>query len=168
MTQNIDNNQQKQTQDKELKGIGGWLILIAIGVIISPIRVSISLYQYYKDITPEVFSVLTTPGSELYHILWKPFLIGEFATNLFILVLSLFLVYLFFFKRQQFPKVYIALAIIVPLVLIADGLVGKIVMPNEPIFDPLTAKDLSRSIGALIIWVPYMLMSKRVKNTFVN
>ena len=170
MAETIDNNQQSQTQlqNSGPKGLKGWLVLVAIGVIISPIRVSASLYLYYKEFTPEIFSALTTPGTEVYHKLWLPFIVGEFAANLLILILSIFLVYLFFFKRKPFPKVYIALAIIVPLVLGIDALVGKIVMPNEPYFDATGAKEFGRSIVALIIWVPYMLLSERVKNTFVN
>ncbi|HCK0618515.1 hypothetical protein CGI93_23190 [Vibrio parahaemolyticus] len=51
--------------------IGGWLILIAIGVVIAPVRL-----LYFVGVTyPSIFidgtwEVLTTYGSEIYSPLW--------------------------------------------------------------------------------------------------
>jgi len=42
------------------------------------------------------------------------------------------------------------------------------VFPSEPMFDPETIKEFARSLVACVIWVPYMLISKRVKATFVE
>ena len=41
-------------------------------------------------------------------------------------------------------------------------------MPEEEIFDPDTLNTLIRSIICGIVWVPYMLVSKRVKATFIE
>jgi hypothetical protein len=35
-------------------------------------------------------------------------------------------------------------------------------------FDPETAKEFFRSLISMAIWVPYMLVSQRVKNTFIE
>jgi hypothetical protein len=50
----------------------------------------------------------------------------------------------------------------------ADTWLGSLVLPDEPLLDPDTARELVRSLGGTLIWVPYMLVSKRVANTFVE
>ena len=57
---------------------------------------------------------------------------------------------------------------IISLQVLLDALAIKMVLPNEPIFDPYTVKELFQSIIAASIWVPYMLISKRVEATFVK
>ena len=49
-----------------------------------------------------------------------------------------------------------------------DASLIKVVMPEEEIFDPDTLNTLIRSIICGIVWVPYMLVSKRVKATFIE
>lgn len=39
---------------------------------------------------------------------------------------------------------------------------------DEAMFDPATLKEFARTLIAAVIWVPYMLISKRVKLTFVE
>jgi len=49
-----------------------------------------------------------------------------------------------------------------------DAFAIQLVLPDEPVFDTETTRELYRSIISGIIWIPYMLLSKRVKATFVN
>lgn len=81
--------------DKEtLKGLGGWLILVGIGVVVAPIRL---IYEYgpmyYSIFTDGSFEVLTTPGTEAYNSLWGPLLIGEALGNTFLVLASILFIY---------------------------------------------------------------------------
>ncbi len=156
--------------DKDkLKGLGGWLILVGIGVVISPLRLSYEYGpMYYSIFTDGTFKALTTPGTEFYHSLWGPLLIGEAICNSFLVLASVYLVYLFFTKHYLFPKVYIAIIVFSLFFIPLDAWVGSLVITDEPMFDPATTKELTRSLVAAIIWIPYMLVSKRVKATFVE
>ena len=49
-----------------------------------------------------------------------------------------------------------------------DAWLVTFILPDEPIFDPETKKEFVRTLISSIIWVPYMLVSKRVKATFVE
>lgn len=154
---------------KELKGLRGWLILVGIGVVIGPFRLAYGFGpMYYSIFTDGTFQILTDAGSEAYHPLWGPLLIGEALYNSLMVLVSAYLVYLFFSKHYLFPKVYIATVGISLVFIPLDAWVGSFVITDEPMFDPATAKEFVRTLIGGIIWVPYMLLSKRVKATFVE
>ena len=71
-------------------------------------------------------------------------------------------------KSRDFPKWYIGIAVFSLVYIVADAFAIKLVLPNEPIFDPDTIKELLRSVIMVVVWVPYMLVSKRVKATFIK
>jgi hypothetical protein len=63
------------TVNEEPRGLGGWLILPAISLFVTPIVSAVSFYNDYLPIFREGYwEVLTTPGSEAYHHLWAPFI----------------------------------------------------------------------------------------------
>ena len=155
--------------NKETKGLGGWLILVGIGVVLSPIRLLMTHVPIYKPIFEDgTWEALTTAGSQAYHPAWGPLLIGEIAFNLLMLVASLYLIYLFFSKHYLFPKVFITVVVVSLFFIPLDALLVSRMFPNEPMFDPETAKEFIRTLIAGAIWVPYMLVSKRVKATFIE
>ncbi|MCW8451823.1 DUF2569 domain-containing protein [Legionella quinlivanii] len=154
---------------KNLEGLNGWLILVAIGMVLAPIRIVITLLTTY----PQIFSsgtweALTTKGNEGYNPLWGPIIIGELSINFILLMLLLYLAYLFFSKSRHFPKWFIGIAIFSIVFIVADAFAVKMVAPNEPVFDPDTIREFMHSVMVAVIWVPYMLVSKRVKATFIK
>jgi len=156
-------------EEKNLEGIGGWLILVAIGIIVTPIRLIVLMMSTYPEIfSTGVWEALTTQGGEAYSPLWAPVLIGEILINSGMLLIWLYMAYLFFSKKVVFPKWYIGLVVFSLAFIIADAFAIKLVLPSEPVFDPDTIKELMRSLFMVVVWVPYMLISKRVKATFIN
>ncbi|MCK4816985.1 DUF2569 family protein, partial [bacterium] len=82
-----------------LKGLGGWLILVGIGVVIGPFRLGYEYGPiYYSIFTDGTFEILTTAGTEAYNSLWAPLLIGEAIYNTLMLFASVYLIYLYFMK----------------------------------------------------------------------
>lgn len=153
----------------ELKGLGGWLILVGIGVVIAPIRLLTSFIPVYSPIMKDgAWDALTSPGSLAYHPLWEPLLIAEITYNLAMVAASLYLIYLFFSKHYLFPRFFIGIAIASLIFIPLDAWVVSTIFPSEPMLDPDTAKGLARTVGVSLIWIPYMLVSERVKNTFVE
>lgn len=156
--------------DKDnLKGLGGWLILVGIGVVIAPFRLAYMYGPiYYSIFTDGTFEILTTPGTEYYHSLWGPFLIGEALINSILVFASVYLVYLYFAKHYLFPKVYIAIIVFSLIFIPLDAWVGSFIITDEPMFTPEIIKEFTQTLIGAAIWVPYMLVSKRVKATFVE
>ena len=157
------------TDNNDLKGLRGWLILVGIGVVIAPIRLALELMPLYYDIfTNGSFEVLTTPGSNAYHPMWAPLIMFETVFNSLIILASCYLIYLYFSKHYLFPKVYIAIISLTLIFIPFDAWLLSYVMPDEPIFDAETTKQFVRTLVGAVIWVPYMLISQRVKATFVE
>ena len=157
------------TEDKKLEGLGGWLVLVGLGIVISPLRIIGMVFPVYSEMFSNgSWEVLTTPGNEAYNPLWAPILYGEMAVNGALVVAWIFVAFLFFSKKRVFPKWYIGMLLFTLAFIVADALAIKAVLPNEPVFDPETVKELGRSLVVSLIWIPYMLVSKRVKATFVK
>lgn len=156
-------------EENNLEGISGWLILVAIGIVATPIRIIMLMMATYPQIfSTGIWEALTTQGSAAYHPLWAPILIGEILVNSGMLLVWLYMAYLFFSRKAVFSKWYIGLAFFSLIFIVIDAFAVKIVFPSEPVFDPDTLKELVRSLFMVVVWVPYMLVSKRVKATFIN
>jgi hypothetical protein len=124
--------------------------------------------MYYSIFTDGTFQILTDAGSEYYHPLWGPLLVGEALYNSIMVLASAYLIYLFFSKHYLFPKVYIAIVGVSLVFIPLDAWLGSFVIVDEPMFDPATTREFVRTLIGGIIWIPYMLVSKRVKATFVE
>lgn len=126
----------------ELKGLRGWLILVGIGVVFSPLRLLMTYVPLYTGILNDgTWEVLTSPGSSAYNPFWGPLLVGEMAYNGVMVVLSIVLIYLFFSKHYLFPKVYIALVAVSLVFIPLDAWLVTRILPGEPMFDPQTTKE---------------------------
>ncbi len=155
--------------EEDLKGLKGWLILIGLGLVLSPWRLALQMGPlFYNMFTDGTFEYLTTPGTESYHPLWKPILFFEMIYNGIMILSAFFLAFLFFKKHYLFPRAYIGFTILPVIVVPLDAWLGSLVVTNEAMFDPATLKELIGSLLGAIIWIPYMILSKRVKATFVE
>ena len=150
-------------------GLSGWLVLVAIGLIATPIRLSVALFNTFVPIFRDgTWQTLTTPGSAPYHPMWGPLLIAEIVVTSIFIITSIYLLSLFFRKSWRFPRWYIAFLVANLVFLLVDALAIKLVLPDHPFLDADTARELFRSLVSMAIWIPYLIVSKRVKNTFVR
>lgn len=151
------------------QGIGGWLILIAIGVVLGPIVLLGTTLPIVFDLAAiENWSILTNPNSKSYVPYFVELVIGEMTANALLFIASLWMAVLFFTKHRWFPRVYISYVLASTLILIADTYAVSVVLPDMPAFDEETVRGFISSAITLFIWVPYLLLSRRVKNTFVR
>jgi Protein of unknown function (DUF2569) len=165
----INKSVDEMTKDRNLNGLRGWLILVGLGVIISPIKMILQSFPLYLEMfSGGAFATLTTPGTKAYNPLWAPILLTEITVNSGLFIASIFVAFLFFSKKKLFPKWYISVLLFSLVFILVDALALKLVLPKEPIFDAVTAKEFIRTLIASMIWVPYMLVSKRVKATFIK
>ena len=104
-------------------------------------------------------------------------MISELAANVLMILARLYLIFLFFTKKRLFPRFFIIVMIASPLIIYLDAYFAARIMNEltaglgqaaEEILDSDTTKDFIRALVYACIWSPYMLYSKRVKNTFVQ
>lgn len=153
----------------EPEGLGGWLILPLIGLVISPIRIGLMIATTYLPIFSDgSWEYLTDRNSEGYHPLWGPLLVGEMVFNTFFVMYSLFLLVLFFMKHAWFPRAIIIFYLSNLLFIVADAAVVGMVPGLGLEVDGEVTQEIVRGLVGTAIWVPYFLVSRRVKNTFVR
>jgi Protein of unknown function (DUF2569)/GYF domain 2 len=154
-------NSQQQT-DPKLTGIGGWLILVALGQIFGPIRLLVSIAQYYSTLDSNIIGKLPVTFA------------GEAVINFFVLVLSIYTAVLFFRKSKRFPRFFVyeilAAIFLVPLdaMWIAVAASMETGQSAEQLFQ-IEPSEIGQTIAAAIIgsvWILYIFKSKRVANTF--
>jgi hypothetical protein len=156
-------------ETKSYEGIGGWLILPLIGLFIVPIRISLLVFRDLVPIFIEGhWNVLTTPGSSAYHPFWAPLIIFECAGNAIFIIFSIVLLVFFFRKSRLLPKLIISFLILNLLFVAGDFFLADLIPAVAEQSNSHSATELGRGIIGAIIWVPYFLLSKRVKQTFVR
>jgi len=126
-------------QDKGPKGIGGWLILPTIGLILSALVFAYGTLSFLVYISEE--------GAYFMFLLY-----GSIA------FLSIYSLILLFRKKKAFPTV----AIITLWAGVGFVLIMSWLFPEEGY------GDIFPTLIGVIIWTWYFRVSKRVKNTFVK
>ncbi|WP_376690613.1 DUF2569 domain-containing protein [Wenzhouxiangella sp. EGI_FJ10409] len=151
------------------EGLGGWLILVGIGIVVGPFRMAFIMLETYRELGANgTWEILTTQGSGFYYPELAALIVVEMVVNLAILAASVYVAYLFFTKRRSLPAWYIGVAVFSLVFVLVDAIVVSAMLPDMPLLDSETAREMGRSLIQVCVWVPYMLVSKRVKNTFVN
>jgi len=161
--------EQKMSKEDELKGLGGWLILVGLGVVIGPFRLLFTLVPMYLPFFQDgLWEDYTSPTSNYYVPYFDLFIIGEIALNTMIISACFYLIYLFFSKSYLFPRFFIGVMLATLILIPLDAWLFTLLFPSEEMFDPETTVEFLRSVIYGAIWIPYMLVSKRVKATFVE
>jgi hypothetical protein len=138
----------------EPRGIGGWLILVMLGLVIAPFFALGALGQGFTFLANDM-----TSGVRI-------FVISIIIFNLSMMIAWIVAAIRFFKRKRSFPKFFI-------MVLMIDFL-GVLIFTfiEAGVFDsPLTwenYKELIRPLVSLLIWAPYIARSKRVRNTFTQ
>lgn len=149
------------------EGLGGWLILVALGLLRSAIVVAASTM---RDLLPvftdgHVWAAFDS-GASTYDPFYGLLVCVELVANVVLVIWPLVLLGLFFAKSRWFPSGYIALVA-------ASFVIHVLDLVAAQSLDLMAEGEFARGMLGLAplvvsaaIWIPYMLVSKRVKNTF--
>lgn len=147
----------------------GLLLLVGLGVVISPFRVIIDFLSTYPAIfTDGTWDAITSINSLKYDPYWGTLLTIEIVANFIFIFLTLYLLLLFFKKKATFPKWYFISALSFVLFTLMDSYVVSWIYPSIDFISDDLIKSIGGSIGSLFLWTPYLFYSERANNTFIQ
>lgn len=150
-------------------GLGGWLILVVLGLVISPLRIGhLLLTSYFPMFTDGTWQYLTEVGSPGYHPLWAPVMVFEVTGNLLLIALAAITLVCFFLRSRYTPRLAIGWYAFAAIFVTIDFFVADLIPAVAAEDDAESLKEMLRSLIAALIWIPYFLVSTRVRNTFVR
>lgn len=150
--------------DTELEGIGGWLILPLIGMFLAIISLVVTITQLTPVFSEQQLAVIMESYGSSYEIV----LAVSIAANLALIVMLLFLLVMFFTRRNTFPRIYIGFMIVSMAITVIDlASIHFLDFPGVEI-EQTDIRSLIRQIVSSAIWIAYFLQSKRVKATFTR
>jgi len=147
-----------------LYGVAGWLYLVALGCVLTPLRSATSLAPIYAGID---FAAL--------HPTLSAFIVIEIALNAAVILWAVANVFLLFGKHRLFPRSYAGMLAASGVLVVGDTVATKFVMDaiGQPmawnaLFDAETIREVGRAIVVAAVWIPYTFISRRVNVTFLN
>ena len=153
----------------EISGLGGWLILIQLGLIGTLFNAVVNLITFtLPSLFSDTWTLFTTKGSYLYHALWGPFFIFEAVYTVLLIGFSIYVLVVFYSKKKILPRLMIILyAGSLAYAIIDYSLVQQIPIAGE-IVNGNPLRNLVRPTLTCLFFIPYFLKSVRVKNTFIK
>ena len=164
----------KNNYESRYNSIGGWLVLVGIGVSITPLTIIFTMYNncagemnvnylvYFFDEKSSYFSPLKG-----YYALFLNFF------NAMIFAASILLIILFYQKKNSFRifyagfKIFNTLFIIINVIVLHKFYSDSLDLSERAQLSKETT-GMVRLIVQACIWVPYVLISERSKHTFTN
>lgn len=145
------------------RAIGGWLILPALGLCITPFRLIADIVSMPEMYDSQMWANLL--GLKRYAL--YVFILLEHVYNMVLIPFTVLIIVLFFKRRSSLPRLITIYFAVTGIVTLLDSVVGLQLEASDA--DANTySRDMARAIFAAVIWIPYFNMSTRVKETFVT
>ncbi len=143
--------------------IGGWLILPLIGLFITVMTVSSTLITEFFNY--DLWKLLSLDYSSSNFGL-SLLVMAELVFNISLLVYSVLLIVLFLQNRSSVPFLMVSFYLGIFLFMALDAFFANALSIGNT--DTFLEKysDLFRSLVSALIWIPYFLISERVKSVF--
>jgi hypothetical protein len=148
-------------------GIGGWLIPVAAGLAATPVWIGYVTWSTFGPLidggmTAALDAVGANPnlGPAL-----KWLIVAELAANTGLLLMALWSIVLLIQRHRWFPAALIGTTVLSFVIVLGDSLIAHRIGLSA---DGLAIWDILRNGVTMVVVVPYALLSKRVRNTFVE
>lgn len=148
--------------------IGGPLILVAIGLVITPFfQISTLLTNFLPVLSEGAWANLTTAGSEFYDALWAPLIIFELLGYLALLILAIVTTIYFFGRCRSAVKLLIFFYVGNLLFLLVDSVLASQLTGMAAEAIPDSTAGIVQAVVTCAVWIPYLKVSRRVRGTFI-
>ena len=139
-------------------GFGGWMVLPVLGVTLSPILLAYGIVKWFEQLGTAARFDATAES-------FRWMLLVQFGVHCATMMVSLMAVWLLFKRMRTFPLAFIAVQVLAMSIQIID-LASLHAMGQDS--GPSEVSRLSFRTAGSALWILYMLVSQRVRATFVN
>ena len=154
---NTPADKEAKLRESSEKGIGGWLILLGVGLALSGVLQFVNLGKGISEVARVHASVSGPIATYLYTLL---------LVDVAIVVAWLYVIYLFFTRRSSFPKWFVAVVLANLISQIAVLVISATVFNVAP--SSTDYRDVGRMVLYALIWITYVSVSRRVRYTFTH
>lgn len=155
--------------------IGGWLYLWLVAAVYLASTILINGIGALPFVAPDIWRMAGDSTGPSYHPLIKPLLIFSLTSRIALLMYFCFWVAPNFFKlRQRASKMIVAFLLAYLLSLVIEQSLWIFIRRSFPYMlwlgegNPIFTTQVIIAGISCLIWVPYFLLSGRVRTTFVN
>ena len=145
-------------------GIGGWLVLPLLGCFVSPFFAIHEIYVYFSSIGNNGFALFGDYPEQFEWMLC--YSAGVFVQSL-LLFLMVFQIFLLFKRRTSFPWFFIGFSVLFLLAHFALLYLQGLPSAMKGVGEEDAYTNGARLIFRLVIWGSFMMLSQRVRATFV-
>jgi len=155
-------------------GIGGWLLLPILGLLVSLVDSARVLWTTtFVILGPKMWSAYLNPNTVFYHSGWVPVMIIGGLMQFFLAVLSVIALISIFLKKRYVPRLMIGVYVLAFCLAVLDvALIYQFFTTINRSWahhmEPAVIRKFLITSGIVVVWVPYFIKSKRVNNTFVR
>jgi hypothetical protein len=152
--------------------IGGWLILLAIAFVISPLALLFQIITGYVDeFSINYFVTYFKEESPYFSPLRGYYLLFANITNVATLCFTVYLMVLFFQRKTIFRPYYCIFKIVNLCLVLIDLILSYMLLKSSDAIEDklLLSKETTGFVRLLVgsaIWVPYVWYSERSRGTF--
>ncbi len=155
----------ENSSDSGPEGLGGWLILVAILLVLTPIIIFVQVFMVHvPQFTTGAFDAISDPNHANHIPGLSTIILVEILGNIIFILFYLYLNFLFFSKSIRFPRLFIITRLSHFVFIIVDALVVYWVIG----FTEGNVNEILIPLLVTFVLIAYLLKSVRVKNTFVN
>jgi hypothetical protein len=143
------------------QGLGGWLIPVAVGLFIHPVRLVRMLGQTWEThVADGAWQALEAAQGAL--------VAAQLGGRAALLLAGLVMLYLYFGRKRAFPAWYLVVSVIGLAFAGGEAWARHLLFPDAEVLDALTRRELLQGAAQCLIWVPYVLLSGRARATFIR
>ena len=156
-----------------LDGLGGWLLVVALGLFVTFVSTSFSAYQTAATFSDGSVASLTDPSGAIYVLGYSAAVRFEILALGLISLSSAYCIILFFLRSPWFPHCYVAMTLAALIYSIVDYAVTSWLAASHPAVSEVLSSSMAERMNQLpgavvsgLIWSTYMYRSERVSITF--
>jgi hypothetical protein len=156
---------------QKFTSIEGWLVLMAIGIVLSPFVLVVQVILLIKeDLFINSHQILLDSSSTNYDPDRAVYSLIANGLNVFLLVASVFLIFLFFQRKNSFRPYYVFFKSFTVVFLFIDLIMLHYYSDPNNYTDQAELNKQTTSVIRIFIqaciWVPYIWFSERSRHTF--